>query len=53
MFLKKINEKLLQGIEEAGFTEPTELQKESFGTIKSGADCVLSACRRKKHDYCY
>ncbi len=43
MFLKKINEKLLQGIEEAGFTEPTELQKESFGTIKSGADCVLSA----------
>ncbi len=43
MFLKKINEKLLQSIEEAGFTEPTELQKESFGTIKSGADCVLSA----------
>lgn len=43
MFLKKINEKLLQGVQEAGFTEPTELQKESFGTIKSGADCVLSA----------
>ncbi len=42
MFLKKINEKLLQGITEAGFTEPTELQKESFGAIKSGADCVLS-----------
>ena len=43
MFLKKINKDLLQGIEQAGFTEPTELQKESFGTIKSGADCVLVA----------
>ena len=43
MFLKKINKDLLQGIEQAGFTEPTELQKESFGTIKSGADCVLAA----------
>lgn len=42
MFLKKINENLALAIEDAGFTEPTELQKESFGTIKSGADCVLS-----------
>ena len=42
MFLKKIYDKLSEGIELAGFTEPTELQKESFGTIKSGADCVLA-----------
>ncbi|WP_417366251.1 DEAD/DEAH box helicase [Flavobacterium beibuense] len=42
MFLKKIYDKLAQGVEKAGFTEPTELQKESFGTIKSGADCVLA-----------
>lgn len=42
MFLKKIYDKLAQGVEQAGFTEPTELQKESFGTIKSGADCVLA-----------
>ncbi|WP_330442805.1 DEAD/DEAH box helicase [Flavobacterium sp. C4GT6] len=42
MFLKKIYDKLAQGVELAGFTEPTQLQKESFGTIKSGADCVLA-----------
>lgn len=42
MFLKKIYDKLSQGIELAGFTEPTELQKETFGAIKSGADCVLA-----------
>lgn len=42
MFLKKIYDKLAQGVEKAGFTEPTELQKESFGTIKSGADCVIA-----------
>lgn len=43
MFLKKINPELSQALEDAGITEPTELQKESFGTIKSGADCVLIA----------
>jgi len=43
MFLKKINPNLAQAIEEAGFTEPTELQKEIFGTIKSGVDCVIAA----------
>jgi superfamily II DNA/RNA helicase len=42
MFLKKINPNLAQAIEEAGFTEPTELQKETFGTIKSGVDCVVA-----------
>ena len=43
MFLKKINEKLARAIEEAGFTAPTELQKETWSTIKSGADCVFLA----------
>lgn len=43
MKLKKIYPALQQALEENGFTEPTELQKESFGTIKSGADAVLSA----------
>ncbi len=43
MFLKKINEKLALALEEAGITEPTELQKESWSTIKSGADCVFLA----------
>lgn len=43
MFLKKINPNLSQALEDAGITEPTELQKDSFGTIKSGVDCVLAA----------
>jgi ATP-dependent RNA helicase RhlE len=43
MFLKKINPGLSEALEDAGFTQPTELQKKTFGTIKSGADCVLSA----------
>lgn len=43
MFLKKINEKLSRALEEAGFLAPTELQKETWGTIKSGADCVFLA----------
>jgi len=43
MFLKKINEKLALALEEAGINEPTELQKESWSTIKSGADCVFLA----------
>ena len=43
MFLKKINEKLSEALEDAGLIEPTELQRETFGTIKSGADCVICA----------
>ncbi len=43
MKLKKINPNLAQALEEAGLTDPTELQKDSFGTIKSGVDCVLAA----------
>ncbi|OYQ38124.1 RNA helicase [Flavobacterium cyanobacteriorum] len=43
MKLKKINPGLAKALEEAGLTKPTGLQEESFGTIKSGADCVLAA----------
>lgn len=43
MFLKKINPNLSQSLQDAGLIEPTGLQKETFGTIKSGADCVISA----------
>ncbi|RZJ74017.1 MAG: DEAD/DEAH box helicase [Flavobacterium sp.] len=43
MFIKKINPNLSQALEDAGISVPTELQKETFGTIKSGADCVISA----------
>jgi len=42
MKLKKIIPVLQQALEENGLTEPTELQKETFGTIKSGADCVIA-----------
>lgn len=41
MLLKKINPSLSQALAEAGLTEPNDLQQETFGTIKSGADCVL------------
>lgn len=43
MFLKKINEKMDRALEEAGLTKPTDLQKETWGTIKSGVDCVFLA----------
>jgi superfamily II DNA/RNA helicase len=43
MFLKKIHPDLSESLAEAGLTEPTALQKQTFGTIKSGADCVISA----------
>lgn len=43
MFLKKINPSLSEALERAGITEPTEVQKKTFGTIKSGADCVIAA----------
>ncbi|WP_116787689.1 DEAD/DEAH box helicase [Flavobacterium psychrotrophum] len=41
MKLKKINPGLQQDLEIAGLTEATELQRETFGSIKSGADCVI------------
>ena len=41
MKLKKINEKLQDALIENGLTEPNILQKETFSTIKSGADCIV------------
>ncbi len=43
MKLKKINEKLQLGLVENGLTEANEVQKETFSTLKSGADCVVFA----------
>jgi len=47
MKLKKIHPGLAQSLEEAGLTEPTALQKETFGTIKSGVDLVIAAGREE------
>lgn len=41
MKLKKINENLQKALIENGLAEANELQKETFSTIKSGADCVI------------
>ncbi|MDQ1167181.1 DEAD/DEAH box helicase [Flavobacterium sp. SORGH_AS_0622] len=41
MKLKKINEKLQDGLIENGLAEANALQLETFSTIKSGADCVI------------
>ena len=41
MKLKKINEKLQDALIENGLTEANILQKETFSTIKSGADCMI------------
>ncbi|AIG29565.1 RNA helicase [Flavobacterium psychrophilum] len=43
MKLKKINENLQQALIENGLTQANELQKETFSTIKSGADAVIAA----------
>ncbi|WP_026713336.1 DEAD/DEAH box helicase [Flavobacterium daejeonense] len=43
MKLKKINEKLQQALVENGLTEATEVQQETFSTLKSGADSVIYA----------
>lgn len=43
MKLKKINEKLQQGLIESGLTEANDLQQETFSTIKSGVDCIIIA----------
>lgn len=45
MKLKKINEKLQLGLVENGLTEANEVQKETFSTLKSGADCVIFASK--------
>lgn len=39
--LKKINPNLQQALVENDLVEPTDLQRETFSTIKSGADCVI------------
>ena len=41
MKLKKINEKLQEGLIENGLTVANALQQETFSTIKSGADCLI------------
>ena len=43
MKLKKINEALLEALIENGLTEANTMQKETFSTLKSGADCLISA----------
>lgn len=43
MKLKKINENLQDALIENGLTEANEMQKETFSTLKSGADCVIIA----------
>ncbi len=43
MKLKKINTDLQEALLVNGFELPTELQKKTFGTIKSGVDTVLVA----------
>ncbi|WP_296147639.1 DEAD/DEAH box helicase [uncultured Flavobacterium sp.] len=43
MILKKINENLQKALIDKGLTEANEMQRETFSTIKSGADCVIIA----------
>jgi ATP-dependent RNA helicase RhlE len=43
MKLKKINENLQENLVENGLTEANEIQKETFSTLKSGADCIIIA----------
>lgn len=41
MNLKKINPNLQKALEENNITEPTEVQADCWGTLKSGADAVV------------
>ena len=41
MNLKKINPNLQKALIENGLIEANELQKDTFSTIKSGADCIV------------
>jgi superfamily II DNA/RNA helicase len=43
MKLKKINENLQEALIEKGLTEANAMQKETFSTLKSGADCIIIA----------
>lgn len=41
MKLKKINQILQDGLIDSGLTEANDMQKETFSTIKSGADAII------------
>ena len=41
MKLKKINQILQEGLIDSGLTEANDMQKETFSTIKSGADAII------------
>ncbi|HSD06297.1 DEAD/DEAH box helicase [Flavobacterium sp.] len=43
MKLKKINQVLQEGLIDAGLTEANDLQQQTFSTIKSGADAIISS----------
>ena len=43
MKLKKINENLQEALIQNGLTDANEMQKETFSTLKSGADCIITA----------
>jgi ATP-dependent RNA helicase RhlE len=43
MKLKKINENLQEALIHSGLTEASEMQKETFSTLKSGSDCIIIA----------
>ncbi|MGQ7946747.1 DEAD/DEAH box helicase [Flavobacterium sp. WC2509] len=43
MKLKKINQVLQEALIDCGLTEANDLQKETFSTIKSGADAIISS----------
>ena len=43
MNLKKINPNLQKALLESGLTEANEMQRETFSTIKSGADAVIQS----------
>jgi superfamily II DNA/RNA helicase len=43
MKLKKINQGLQEALIDSGLTEANELQKETFSTIKSGADAIIAS----------
>ncbi len=46
MKLKKINENLQKALIDKGLTEANEMQRDTFSTIKSGADCVIIAAAK-------
>ncbi|CAM3367919.1 Cold-shock DEAD box protein A [Flavobacterium longum] len=41
MNLKKINPNLQQALIESGLIEPVDVQRDTFSSLKSGADCVI------------